>query len=386
MLTCCFVLAIIGTISSWVYLFLAWRAAVFFKRSDDSDAVPCSHKPISVLKPVHGEDHGLEENLLTFFEQDHSNYELLFGARTFDDPALEIVRRIAARHSHVPTRIIASGEPAWPNARAFSVSTLISEAKNSTVVIADSDVRVGKDFISQVVAPIAQPNVGLVTCLYRGVSLGGFWSRLEALGMSVELMSNVLIANLLNGMDFALGPATVTTREHIEEIGGLQESGSYYADDFALGNIIEQSGLKVVLSRSIIEHVVPRSSFLTSIRHQLLWMKNNRYLRPKGHVGVGLTFAMPYAGLGSISSLLLHNDFLAIAWLVTGMVNCISRSILIGWGVVCDRQALRSCWLYPLRDLIGFGVWSAAWFGNKIHFRGQPYELLQSGKVERVQP
>ena len=384
MLTCFFVIAIIGTLSSWVYLFLAWRAAVFFKRSDLCDNLPRSLEPVSVLKPVYGEDHGLEESLLTFFEQDHSNYELLFGARTFDDPALNIVRRLSALYSHVPTRIVASGEPAWPNARAFSVSTLISEAKNSTVVIADSDVRVGKDFISRVVAPISQPEVGLVTCLYRGVSLGGFWSGLEALGMSVELMSNVLIANMLSGMDFALGPATVTTREHIEEIGGLQESGLYYADDFALGNMIEQSGLKVILSRSIIEHVVPRGSFLTSIRHQLLWMKNNRYLRPKGHIGVGLTFAMPYALLGFISSLFLHNDLLAIAWLLTGAVNCVGRSILIGWGVVGDSTALRKSWLYPLRDLVGFGVWSAAWFGNKIRFRGQLYALLQSGKVERV--
>jgi ceramide glucosyltransferase len=383
-LTFCLIVAVIGTISSWIYCLLAQRAAAHFKKTQAAVIPKQRRQPISVLKPVHGEESGLEENLVTFFEQNHPDFELLFCARTLDNPALNVVRRLASRFPHVRTRIIASGEPAWPNARAFSVNALIAQASNPTVVITDSDVRVDRNFLSEVVGPISEPEVGLVTCLYRGVSLGGLPSDLEALGMSVELMSNVLIANMLNGMDFALGPATATTRAHIDRIGGLQESGLYYADDFALGNIIDQSGLQVVLSPAVIEHVVPKNSLLSSLRHQLLWMKNNRYLRPRGHIGVGLTFAMPYAMLGCCASWMMGHHIEAFAWLLSGIINCLTRSILIGWGVVSDPAALHRAWLYPLRDLLGFGVWLSAWFGNKIHFRGDQYILLHSGKVQRV--
>ena len=120
-------------------------------------------------------------------------------------------------------------------------------------------------FPAKIAAPLADRENGLVTCLYRGVAEGGFWSKLEALGMSVELMSNVLIANMLEGMKFALGPATATRKDHIARIGGLESTSRYYADDFALGSSIAASGLTVILSSTVVEHVVPRSSFRKAV-------------------------------------------------------------------------------------------------------------------------
>jgi ceramide glucosyltransferase len=231
---------------------------------------------------------------------------------------------------------------------------------------------------------LEEEGVGLATCLYRGVSLGGIWTDLEALGMSVELMSNVLIANMLNGMDFALGPATATTREHIDEIGGLAEPALYYADDFALGKLMHRRGLKVILIDTVVDHVVPTSSFGESFRHQVLWLKNNRFLRPREHVGVGLTFAMPFAILGCVLMLTNGHPGLAAGWLLWGVANCLVRCVVIGWRVINDRRALTRSWLYPIRDLIGFATWIATWFGNQIMFRGEKYVLLRGGKIQRL--
>lgn len=384
-LTGLFVLALAGTLTSSVYSALALCAALYYRRESATfTAVTGTPASLSVVKPLHGEGPDLEQNLLTFYRQKHSEFELIFSARRLDDPALEVVRRLADLYPQATTRIIASGEPEWPNARAFSVNASIAEAEHPTLVITDSDVRVPEDFLQRVAAPLEDRSVGLVTCLYRGVSLGGFWTDLEGLGMSVELMSNVLIANMLKGMDFALGPATATTKERLRAIGGLAETGFYYADDFALGKLMHRSGMRVVLSPVVVEHVVPRTTFSGSFQHQVLWLKNNRFLRLREHTGVVLIFAMPFAILGCIQEVSVGRLLLAFAWLLWGCVSCVLRSVVVGWGIVADRAALTKCWLYPLRDLIGFATWIATWFGNEVSFRGEKYELLRGGKVRRL--
>lgn len=376
--------ALVGTLAATVYCFLALRAASHFESHREVRQELTFLEPISVLKPVHGEDADLQLNLTTFFEQDYPQYELIFCARTLDDPALTLVRQMSKKYPDVAVKIIAGGQPLWPNPRTFSVNTMIGHAKHSALVITDSDVRVKPDFLRNVTAPLADPANGLVTCLYRGVANNGIWAKLEALGMSVELMSNVLIANMLEGMKFALGPATATRKEHIARIGGLESTARFYADDFALGSSIASAGLTVVLSSAVVEHVVPPSSFRIALRHQILWMKNNRFLRPKGHWGVGLTFAMPYAIVGFVASCALGAFGWGLVWLAWGVGNCIVRSIRIGWGIVHDREALYRCWLYPLRDLLGFIVWVLSFAGNRVHFRGEQYALLTGGEIERV--
>jgi ceramide glucosyltransferase len=367
-----------------VYCFLALRAANRFKKQVREDAEASSSEPLSVLKPVHGEDAELDTNLQTFFEQDYPDFELIFCARTLEDDALKLVRRLLPRYPNVSVKILGGGEPVWPNPRTFSVDTMIRHAEHSVLVVTDSDVRVERNFLRKISAPLANRENGLVTCLYRGVAEAGFWSKLEALGMSVELMSNVLIANLLEGMKFALGPATATRKDHLARIGGLEFTSRYYADDFALGSSIAASGLTVILSSTVVEHVVPRSSFREALTHQILWMKNNRFLRPKGHWGVGLTFAMPYALLGFVASWRSGALGWGLVWLAWGACNCIARSIIVGWAVVKDREALFRCWLYPLRDILGFVVWVLSFAGNRVYFRGEQYALLAGGQIERI--
>jgi ceramide glucosyltransferase len=383
-MTILFAVAAAGTLTSALYFVLICFAVRRF-RGAKAPSVRAS-PPISVLKPLHGLETGLRENLVTFFEQDYPDFELLFCARALTDPAFDIVRELMAEYQAVEVKLIASGEPSWPNARSFSVNRMISLAAHDLLVVTDSDVRVPRDFLCKVHGPVSSGRAALVTCLYRGQPRGGLWSSLEALGMSVELMSGVLVADLLEGMRFALGPATVTRKTVLERVGGMESVGDYFADDFELGSLIARSGDTVEISTEVIDHAVPPCSFLSSFRHQLLWMRSSRFSRPLGHIGTGLTYAMPWGLLGVAWSLQTGRVGFGLFWLLLTAVNRVLQSIVAGWYAVRDGFALRHCWINPLRDILGFAVWVLSFVGRTVHFRGAKYRFADDGRLTLVSP
>jgi ceramide glucosyltransferase len=230
------------------------------------------------------------------------------------------------------------------------------------------------------------PKVGLVTCLYQGIPASGFWSQLEALGMSVEMPSGVMVADMLEGMKFALGATMAVRRDAMEAIGGIRETADFYSDDFVLGNLIADAGYEVGLSHYKVGHVLTVRSFQRTFGDQLRWMKSTRFSRPWGHVGSGLTYAVPFGLLALLLSLghehRIHagEALFAMAWL-----NRTLLAVVVGWGVVRDPRSLWLCWLYPLRDLLGFCTWVASFTGNKFVWRGEPYEFGQEGRITPVQ-
>ena len=252
--------------------------------------------PLSLLKPLHGAEPGLESYLETFFTQDYPQYEILFCARSADDAGLAIARRVAARHPQIPVQFLSTGgEPDYINAKVASMELMEAHAAHQILVISDSDVRVTPDYLRSVALPFADPNVGGMCCLYRGVAAeGGLWARLEAVGMSVEMSSGVLSARLMEGMQFTLGPTMAFRREIIRRMGGFKVTADYCADDFVLGNETHKLGQTVVLSHHAIDHMVLHSELAGSLKHQVRWMKSTRFSRPKGHFGTALTFSMPF--------------------------------------------------------------------------------------------
>jgi ceramide glucosyltransferase len=264
--------ALAGLISCTGFLVLLAIAAVRFRRRPRPLACTSGLPPVSLLKPLCGPEPGLETNLASFFAQDYPSFEIIFGTRNSHDPALQVVRAVHKCYPQVPVKFVFSGEPDRPNAKVCSLQKMCAQASSDYLVISDSDVRVAPDYLRKVIAPLLDPKVGLVTCLYRGVPTGGIWSRLEALGMSVEMTAGVMVADLLEGMRFALGPSMATRRDVLEAIGGFEILADYCADDYVLGHRIYQSGRRVVLSEHVIDHVVNNRSFLPSILHQLRWM------------------------------------------------------------------------------------------------------------------
>lgn len=376
-------LALIGTASSCVYLVLVIVAALRCVR-EPRPQKQRTYKPISLLKPIHGDEPQLYENLLSHFHQSYpADYELIFCARHFSDPAFRTVDRLIAEFPNRTVKKIACGEPLWVNPRTFSVDRMIDIASYDSLVITDSDVRVEDNFLEKLTPELDQQGVGLVTCLYRGVPSGGPWSFLEAIGMSVEMSSGVLVANMLEGMKFALGPCMALHKKCISEIGGLEDVASYYADDFVLGNRVANAGFKVFLSKNVINHVVTNTKFVRSLKHQLGWMRSTRYSRPMGHFGTALTFAMPFAILGFCVEAFKNDWHGAIIFLLIGILNRIIQSIMVGWMVLSDRNSLWFAWAYPLRDLMGFLFWVASYCSSKVGYRGEMYILYDEGKIKK---
>ncbi len=199
--------------------------------------------------------------------------------------------------------------------------------------------------------------------------------------MSVEMTSGVLLADMLEGMRFALGAVIATKREALKKIGGIAATADYYSDDFVLGNLVWAAGYNIVLSHYVVDHVLIPSSFLRTFGHQVRWMKSTRYSRPRGHLGSGLTFAVPFGLLGLISATALGHPVAGIALLCTSILNRIVQSLAIGWSVARDPRALRLCWLYPLRDLLGFITWAASYTSRSFFWRGETYHFTPGGKI-----
>ena len=379
-------LAIFGAITSTVYSLMAALGVLRFHRRAAARGTRSFLPPVSVLKPVHGDEPDLEQNLASFFEQDYPEYEILFCARHDSDLGLQAARRVAARFPHVKARILTCGEPPWPNARTFSLEIMRREALYPILVASDSDVRVGPDYLASVIAPLADPQVGMVTCLYRGVTRHGLWAQLEAMGMSVEMTSGVLVADMLEGMKFALGPSMVMRQSTVEKIGGYEEVAQYYADDFVLGNwTATKAGETVALSTYIVEHHVLNASFKKSMAHQQAWATSTRFSRPAGHFGELFTYAVPFGLLGLAALGAAGHLVLGLALLAFTVLDRVLLCLLVAGCVVKDRAAARKAWLYPLRDFMGFCFWLGSYFGSrKLRYRGDPYELLPEGRLRKL--
>ncbi len=342
--------------------------------------------PLSLLKPLHGAEPGLESYLESFFEQDYPQYEILFCAREPDDAGLEIARRVAARHPEVPAKCLwTGGKPDYINAKAASMERMEAEAAHEILVISDSDVRVTPDYLRAVALPFADDRVGAMCCLYRGVAAeGGVWARLEAVGMSVEMTAGVLAARLVEGMQFVLGPTMAFRRETIRRMGGFKVTADYCADDFVLGNETFKLGQTVMLSHHAIDHMVLHASFAGSIRHQVRWMKSTRFSRPRGHLGTALTFSLPFGLLGLASAAWLGHPLWGLALLAWSVATRLALAVGVGRLAVRDTSWFDLLALYPLRDLMGFGFWAASYAGRRILWRERVYELLKSGRMRAV--
>jgi ceramide glucosyltransferase len=334
-----------------------------------------AHLPaVSVLKPVHGLEARLKENVESFFRQDYPDYEILFAADEADDPALEVVREVCARYPHIRTRVLVTGTP-WPNPVVYAFHRMAEVAAYDILVTADSDVEVGPRYLREIVPPLLDPQVGMVTCVYRGKNAAGFFSGLTAIGMSVEMTAGVLVANLLEGMKFGLGPTIVVRRDSLASIGGYTALKDYIANDFAIGNLIAQAGYRVVLSAHIIDHVVNQKSFGRMWQNQLRWAQTTRYSRPKGHFGSGLIFAIPYGLLAFFAAASLSHWGVGTLLLAVAVLNRLAEAWLAGWTVVRDPEIRRAPWLYPLRDLLGFAIWFASYLNLRYVWRDSRFEL-----------
>lgn len=359
---------------SWVYCLLTVWAVIDWRRARPPESGTAG--PVSVLKPLHGLDDGLEANLRSFFEQDYPSFELLFAARREDDAGLALARRLSREYPHVPTRFFVTGEPPYANAKVWSLEIMTREAAHDLLVMSDSDIRVERAMLRTIAAEFSEPRLGVATCPYRAVPGASFWSRLEALGMNTEFWGGAFTARLVErGVHFAVGPTIAARRRVIEDIGGWGRLSEYLAEDFVLGQFAAERGHGVILSSYVIEHRIGSQPWQANFAHRLRWNRSTRRSRPWGYVGQVFTNPLPL-GLAAAAALPAYASALIVAAALFRALSAWAVSQL----ALRDPLCRRFWFLIPVQDLVSFGFWVAGFFGNTIEWRGRRYRLLRDGR------
>lgn len=332
-------------------------------------------EPISILKPLAGMDLDLESNLRTFFEQDYPAFEILFAVRNEKDPAVSVVSQLRQEYPNVPSRLVITGEPPYPNAKVFSLEKMLAAAANDLVVMSDSDIRVTSDLLQTAAAEFQDPHLAVATCPYRAVPGQSFWSRLEATGMNTDFWGGALVARMLEGMRFAVGPTIMARRHVLQAIGGMSRFKDYLAEDFVIGQFAAEAGHGVILSSYVIEHHIGSATFRDNVAHRVRWTRSTRRSRPAGYVGQLFTMPFPIALIVCV---------LSPAW---WPVLAVALALRLMAAYIVSSRVLRATlnWaLLPIEDVITFLFWIAGFFGNTISWRGRKYRLSSDGRFELI--
>lgn len=320
--------------------------------------------PVSVLKPVRGVDPGFREAIRSHTVL-HEDYEFLCGVNQPDDPALPVLREFSR------VRVVDSDTPA-ANAKVGVLIDLAAAARYPVLVVNDADIRVEPDYLTRVTAPLADPRVGLVTCLYRPVG-DSFAARFEGLGVATDFAPSALVARLLGVDEFAMGSTLAFRREDLDRIGGFAAVADYLADDYQVGHCIHALGLKCVLSDVVVETHLG-GGWRQVWQHQVRWARTIRVSRFGGYLGLPITNATLWAAVAMAGGRWdLGATLLAIR---------LAMAFASGWGVLRSRDVLFLWWLVPARDLFGFAVWVAGLFGDSVVWRGQRLRLDSDGRIQ----
>ncbi len=326
--------------------------------------------PVSILKPVRGLDRETYENYASFCNQNYPEFEILFCVTDSTDAAIPVIEQVIRDFPRCPIRLLVGSQPLGVSDKVNKLCSMAREARHEILLVSDSDVRVEPEFLREVVAPFANPQVGGVTCLYKGLTDASFGSQMEALGNSADFAPGVLVAWLMGGLDFMLGAVMVTTKKQVAGIGGFEILADHLSDDYELGNRIVANGYRVELSREPVCVVYPRQNFFDAFRHQLRWNLTVRCSRPGGHFGLVFTQGLPWAILAAA---IAPNEKLAGAYLAGYAILRTAMAWRVGVSGMRDALVRRRIWMLPLRDAFAFVVWLLSFFPQRIHWRGQEF-------------
>lgn len=375
--------AAIGTFGSLSFYILSACGLLSFirdKRRKSGD-VRTSFPPVSILKPSKGIDPKIWESFCSHCEQQYPKYELIFGVSDPADPACEVVRKLQQSYPGITIKLMVCERVLGTNIKVSHLAQMLTAASYEILIVNDSDIRIAPDYLQQVIAPLSDPQIGLVTCLYRAEPAHTLGSQLEALGISTDFASGVLSARFLErGLHFGLGSTLVFRREDLASIGGFEVLLDYLADDYELGRRIAASGKRVELSSATVVTFLPTYTLGQFWQHQLRWSRTIRDARRWGYLGLVFTFGVPWALVALIAA-----RGAAWAWALFAITLCARFFVGLSTAltVLKDREILRNIPLLLLRDIIAPFVWMAGLAGNRIHWRGDDF-YLKNGRLSKI--
>jgi ceramide glucosyltransferase len=373
----------IGTVAGLLFYLLSAFALLSFLAGRRRKSAPLDRPlpPVSILKPLKGVDPEIWDSFCSYCEQDYPEFQIIFGVSDADDPAIEVVRKLRAKYPNRQIELVDCRQILGANVKVSNLVQMLQAARHEIVLVSDSDIRVQKDYLRRVAAPLRDNSVGVVTCLYRGIAGRSLGSRLEALGISMDFVPGVLSARIIErGIHFALGSTMVFRRSDLNTIGGFEILLDYLADDYELGRRISATGKSVELSEVTVDTFLPAYSIREFVDHQLRWARTIRDARRWGYLGMAFTFCLPW----SIAMLLAARGA-PWAWALCAITLAarVSVGLATSLAVPHDRQALRNIFLLPVRDLIAPLVWIASFAGHQIHWRGDVF-YLKDGRLARL--
>jgi ceramide glucosyltransferase len=332
--------------------------------------------PVSILKPVRGVDSEAYENFASYCRVNYPEYEIIFAVSDPGDPVVPVIEKLQRDFPARQIRLITSVARLGENNKVSNLHRLVKEARYELLVMSDSDVRVGSDYLLELVAPFADPYVGAVTSFYRCTGGGTLAADIAMLGMCADSLPSALIARRLEGgLQFAFGWSMATTKERLAEIGGWEAMADYHSDDFELGNRIARSGHRVELMREAVWVVFPGETFRELYRDELRWAIGLRNVRPAAYAGMIFTHGLPWAVLAAIVAVAAGWIGIAAAYLAAYLILRIGMAWAAGvWGLR-DRMIAGKLWLLPLRDAISAVVWVMGFFSDRIRWRGSEFRV-----------
>ncbi len=385
--------AAIGTVCSLFFYFLSALSLASFlgdtrKKLKQAPLSESQLPPVSILKPLKGVDPGIWESFCSHCEQEYPQFQLIFGVSDPGDPAIEVVRKLQAKYPQRTIELMVCARVLGTNIKVSNLVQMLPAARHELLLVNDSDIRVSPDYLRKVIPPLADASVGLVTCLYRGVASPTLGSHLEAVGISTDFVPGVLSARFLEkGLRFGLGSTLAFRRRDLEAIGGFEALLDYLADDYELGRRIAATGKRVELSAATVTTFLPAYTPRQFFQHQLRWSRTIRDARRWGYTGLLFTFGVSWALLTLLSArgAAWARLLFALTFAARLAVGFVAAEMVLKDRRIFRSEGLRNILLLVLRDLIAPLVWAASFMGNRIHWRGEVFNL-KDGRLTVAKP
>jgi len=361
------------------YLIAIYSSLEYFALERNRAVTPSSFTPpVSILKPIRGLDPDAYENFSSFCRIDYPEYEILFCVGDPDDPVLPVIQELARDFPGHPIRVLFGAGGKGSNDKVAKLARMVKEARHEYLVISDSDVRVRPDYLRKVIAPLADPKVGAVTCFYASPGEKTFADRLQTVGMVSDFYAGVLVARELDGVKFALGPTIATTRARLAEFGGYPAIINQPADDLLVGRLIAEHGHEVRFLPYVISTVADYESLRQLFQKRLRWIVVMRHMRPWGHLGLLLTQGLPW----SLVAIAVHPTA-AVALGYLGVYSALR--IAMTWVIGIHGLKQEGLWgkiaLIPLWDALAFLIWATSFSRNSIRWRDGEYYIRDGALV-----
>lgn len=358
-----------------------WSAYRFFRGETTDTSIPMS-LGVTILKPVKGMDAGSYDNFASFCHQEFGGpLQIIFAAASADDAVIPVIRILITDSPGTDISLVINPATHGPNHKVSNLINAFPQAKYDIIIVCDSDIRVSPHYLNSVVSNFRNPQVGLVTSLYRSSEVHNIATALEATGFTAEMIPNVMVARQVEGLSFALGASMAVRRKALASIGGFEALADYLADDYQLGNKIHHAGWQIVLDACCVESIMKPEDLMSVLSRQLRWARTMRVSRPGGYLASGIILPFPAA---LAAAFIAPSAIIAFAAITLLYIVRLTVSTLFSRCFVRDGLLPHWLWLIPLRDMLAFFTWAASFLGNQVAWRGNRFRLTSGGKLEEI--